>query len=130
VADAADVAVVQSVARSFGAAAGLGSQDQWALATAATEAATNILKFSGHGWVTFRVLADPSGVVEFHAVDVGPTGPGLADGVVPVASPASRGLGCGLGAIQRLMDQTAVENLPGGGFSVTARKRVRTGDPP
>jgi serine/threonine-protein kinase RsbT len=127
-----DVAVAQTRARSMAAAAGFPRRAQWEIATAVSEAATNIVKHASHGWVHLRVIPATLLCFEFEAVDHG-TGIGdvdlaIRDGVsegtdlsVPGPIVARRGLGLGLGAIRRLMDRLEVSSTAQG-TSLRAQK--------
>ena len=110
----ADAAVASLVAREFAASAGLGPASGAALATAVSELTTNILKYAGRGWATFRVLpATPSGV----EVVVEDRGPGIADLASAMRDHVSTGgsLGLGLPGTKRLVDDFEIRSQPGGG---------------
>lgn len=111
-------------ARRFAERLGFSRPAQYEIATAVSEAATNIAKFAGRGRITFSVL--PGGM-EFRAED---EGPGIADPdsalrdgfsegrqIDPDQSPFARrrGLGSGLPAIVRLTDYLSLTpNQPHG----------------
>ena len=131
----AEVAWVQRQVRDYAAGCGLAPALQWALAIAASEAATNILKFAGSGTLALRVLGGTPRWVELEARDRGPGIPdpdaALEDGVSEGALRAAelrpdrrRGLGLGLGAIRRLTDRVEIRPNPGGGTILLARKQV------
>lgn len=105
----------------------------WELGIAASELATNVARHGGGGRLTVRLIDEPKRGLELVAEDNGPgfadIDTALRDGVsegrvladeVPLA--ARHGLGTGLGALQRLTDELAVENKPGGGARVRAAK--------
>ncbi len=138
---AADVAVACTAARRLAAAVGLDARAQWELATAVAEAASNIVKHAGSGRVSLRAAAGGRPCVELEAVDRGPGIPQLdlarRDGVTggrawdPWEADGPRpSLGCGLGAIERLMDDVRVESAPGAGTRVIARKLGPPRPPP
>ncbi len=130
----ADVLVVQGSARRMAAELGFGARSQWEIAIAVSEAAANIFKHTPGGSVVLRcrLICDRE-CFEFEAADRG-------DGVDDIPSAKRdgmsqgcdlatyegvdrpRGLGAGLGAIYRLMDQVTMGNRPQGGFSVVAQK--------
>ena len=129
---AADVAIVQVRAGAFVRAAGLDVDEQWRVAIATSEAATNAIKFGAPASVVFRKIASPYLGIE---VEVSDSGPGFddVDQVLRRATldeavpwhPARRGLGLGLGAIRRLMDELFVGNRERGGGCVVMRKWKR-----
>jgi serine/threonine-protein kinase RsbT len=133
VARPAEVIQAQIRARRFAAAAGLSTRAQWELAIAVSEAATNMVKYAGGGVITLRELSTPRAGVEFEAADQGAGIPSieraLQDHVsddlhlLERADPRSaRGLGLGLGAIHRLMDEVVIDAGPGRGTSIRGRK--------
>jgi serine/threonine-protein kinase RsbT len=119
----------------FAKAAGFGEQGQWAAAITVEELVTNAVKHAGGGTLYLERLHEPSAGM---AVVVEDNGPGIADVsraledgysrgrfITPDDTPADRtGLGSGLGAVRRLMDEVLVENKPQGGLRVTARKYI------
>jgi anti-sigma regulatory factor (Ser/Thr protein kinase) len=129
VAEDADVAYVQARARLFAERAGLHKRVAWAVAIVASELATNIVKFGAPGKLTLR---DLRGRIEIEACDSGPgfldTHAALRDGVsegidrnaVEVAFASRRGLGLGLGAVQRLADTLDIARRAQGGSVITA----------
>ncbi|MEZ4379746.1 MAG: ATP-binding protein [Nannocystaceae bacterium] len=132
----AEVIALQARARAFAAAAGLANVACWEVAIAVSEAATNMLKFAGGGVVTLRAGDSPRPHVEIEAQD---RGGGIAhleealvdnisEGVDAREDPRGRrGLGLGLGAIQRLMDEVEIDSAVGEGTTIRARKWIRAG---
>ncbi len=118
---------------------GFSENDLWEICIAASELVTNVLKYAGTGRMTVRSLSSNATEPEIELV-VEDSGPGiddietaLIDGVsegqeiVQVPDPRlRRGLGAGLGAVQRLMDKVTIENKTPSGVVVTARKKART----
>lgn len=134
-----ELAWLQRQVREFAAARGLAPALQWALAIAASEAATNFLKFAGSGLLTVRVVEGTPRWVELEARDRGPgiadPAAALEDGVSEGVSLANdprlarrRGLGLGLGAIRRLTDRIEIRPNPGGGTILLARKRLEASE--
>lgn len=132
---ATTVAWVQASVRAFARANGLSTRDEWSLAVAASEAATNIIKFATTGVITVRIVASPP-LLELVADDDGPgvsdVARALVDGVsegVVLAETESRagrrGLGTGLGAIARVMGELTIDRSPRGGARITARRPLR-----
>ncbi len=129
------IAYVQSRVRAFVRAVGGGVRDEWCIAIAASEAATNIGKFATRG--ALRLVAHDDGpAVELVAEDDGPgvddvdraLRDGVSEGVdLATVEPSAkrRGLGAGLGAIARQMDSLTIERRAGGGTRLVARRRLR-----
>jgi serine/threonine-protein kinase RsbT len=126
------VVVAQRRARLYAAALGFARQAQWEVATAVSEAAANMLKYARSGHIVLRAVGNTGHVLEFEAVDRGSGIADLAlamkDGVsegrdltVDAAAGHRRGLGLGLGAIRRLMDDLQVFST-GDGTRLVARK--------
>lgn len=130
-----DVITAQIKTRRFAGAVGFPKHAQWELAIAVSEAATNILKYGVRGSIYLAFYIDNPPFLEFVARDEGAgfesVGFALQDRVsdgvdLRVAPrPGHRGLGLGLGAITRLMDDVEIASAPTGGAIVRARKRMR-----
>ncbi|MEZ4453854.1 MAG: ATP-binding protein [Nannocystaceae bacterium] len=129
----AEVVSVQIRARKFAAAAGLSTRAQWELAIAVSEAATNMIKYAGGGVIVLRQLDAPRAGVEFEARDEGAGIASLERAIQDHVSDdvhrseradprSARGLGLGLGAIHRLMDEVVIDAGPGRGTSIRGRK--------
>ncbi len=122
---------LQSEVRRFVRTAAPSSKAEWAIAIAVSEAATNIQKFAGRGVITLR---QEPGFITFVAEDDGPgfdptiaLQDGISEGIdlSTVDSRAGlRGLGTGLGAIQRLMGELEIERRAAGGVRLVARHRL------
>lgn len=130
----ADVLIAQNLARSFAERLGFQRRGQWEIATAVSEAATNILAHGVRGTITFYDCHDDPQRMEFVATDhgagIGDVGRALVDGVsngrphLPGSGVIRAGLGCGLGAISRLMDGLTISTSPSGGTILRAHKRA------
>lgn len=132
-----DVPYVQSRARAFAREIGLAVRAQWAVAIAASELATNVVKFGLPGTLTLRARPGPPAFLEIEAADRGPgfadVERALRDGVsegldlttLDALPRSRRGLGTGLGAVRRLTDELSVHPRTGGGTLVTARIHLR-----
>jgi serine/threonine-protein kinase RsbT len=112
---------------------GFASEAASAIAIAVSELVTNALKFSGGGTVVARPIDEPLPGIEIVVVDDGPwVGEvdaaridGYSEGRILVPDDLARrprGRGVGLGAVERLMDELAIEEAAGGGVRVSARK--------
>ncbi len=117
----------------FAQSLGYSNRSCWEIALAASELVSNVLKHAGAGRLTIRTIKVPQAGLEVRTEDCGPgiTDPerALQDGysegrfLTPdVASGDRRGLGCGLGAVKRLMDAVSIGSRPQGGAIVVARK--------
>lgn len=129
----ADRLATAAVARRFGLRAGLSAARSEELAVAVAELASNVARHARDGSLVLRRLETPRLMIEVICRD---RGPGIAD---PVAarrdgfsggrqlapdSPRRAGLGLGLGAVERLMDEVQIDSQLGTGTVVTARKWI------
>jgi anti-sigma regulatory factor (Ser/Thr protein kinase) len=130
----ADVSVplLQVLARQAAETVGATNRERAEFATAVTEAATNILRHATRGVVVVRAFVGPPRELEFEALDHGPgiadPGAALVDGfsrgkALEIDQSRARGMGCGFGAIQRLMGRLSVES-EASGTRVLAQKRL------
>ena len=132
----ADVCNVQTAARHWARRLGFAAKAQWEVAIAASEAATNMLKHAGGGVIVFRNLEGEKPGMIFEARD---QGPGIQDPAQAMEDGYSeggwicdltdfrrrRGLGSGLPAIKRMMDQVIIQSPPEGGALLTAVKYLK-----
>jgi len=127
-----DADCVALAARTFSREAGLGVRAQWEVGIAASELATNMIKFAGSGEIRLRREPTPRAAVVVEAVDRGAgiadLDAALADGFSEGASLSpdrprreGQGLGVGLGSVHRMMDRVEFET-DHGGTRVVARK--------
>ncbi len=130
-----DAPMIQARARTFVGELGFATDAQWCVAIAASELATNAVKYAGGGTLSLAWVEAPPYVL-LEAVD---SGPGIDDptraatdfvsGGVDLRNAESvvgrSGTGTGLGSIGRLMDTRHIENLPRGGLRVEARKYLK-----
>jgi len=122
VCEPADIATTVSAARSLTREIGFGESQQFLIASAISELATNIARYAGRGQVEIRVLASGDRLgLEVIARD---SGPGIADIEQAMQEHFSggNGLGLGLPSVKRIMDEFILESSPGKGTTVTARK--------
>jgi serine/threonine-protein kinase RsbT len=131
-----DVIYAQIRSRLSAGSLGFGVKEQWEISVSVSEAATNILKFAGSGEICFTGIEGDRPGLEFQARD---GGPGISDPELAVKDDYSegrlldenviryklRGMGSGLPAIQRLMDELLIACPPEGGTLLTARKYLR-----
>jgi serine/threonine-protein kinase RsbT len=128
-----DVVYVQVRARNFARAARIPPRAQWAYAIVASELASNVLKYGSTGSITLRGRMAPRPFVEIETVDAGrgigdvehALRDGISDGVDHAKNGTPRherrGLGLGLGAVQRLSDSLRIAPRADGGTLVVAR---------
>ena len=95
-----------------------------------------MLKFAGSGRLVLKRLTAPRPGIEIVVEDDGPgiddIEQAMLDGVsegreiaeIPIKE--RRGIGGGLGAVDRLMDEFELVNRPDGGVRATARKWIKT----
>jgi serine/threonine-protein kinase RsbT len=113
---------------------GFDTQAAWAVAITISELLSNAIKFAGAGTLSLVALHDPRPGLEIRMAD---EGPGLEDFQASLRDGYSegkdlsdpeqhvwprRGLGAGLGAVKRLMDELEAIHPEEGGLVVIARK--------
>jgi len=116
-------------AEAFALELGFDSRAAAEVAIAVSELVSNSLKYAERGRLELLAIDRPKRGLEVVQTD---DGPGIEDIERAVVDGYSRGhlvvthepggLGVGLGAVRRLMDEVTIENQPGGGLRVCARK--------
>ena len=110
-------------ARCLAVEAGFDETNQVLIATAASELATNIVKYAKEGEVILKIIQrDRQLGIEIIARD---DGPGIRDieQVMQDNFSTSKGsLGLGLPSVQRIMDEFKIESQPGHGTIVSTLK--------
>jgi serine/threonine-protein kinase RsbT len=110
-------------ARCLAVEAGFDETNQVLIATAASELATNIVKYAKEGEVILKIIQrDRQLGIEIIARD---DGPGIRDieQVMQDNFSTSKGsLGLGLPSVQRIMDEFKIESQPGQGTIVSTLK--------
>ncbi len=118
----APVAAVRQRARELAMVLGFGARESEAVAIAVSELAYNIAVHAGRGHVTLQTVAAAGrrGLVVIARDD----GPGIGDleWALTDGCSSSGGLGSGLPAARRLMDEFDIESAAGRGTTVTAKK--------
>jgi serine/threonine-protein kinase RsbT len=121
--DHSDKEQVIMTARYLATEAGFDETHQLLIATAASELATNIVKYAKEGEVILKIVQrDRQLGIEIIARD---NGPGIRDieQVMQDNFSTSKGsLGLGLPSVQRIMDEFKIESQPGHGTIVSALK--------
>jgi serine/threonine-protein kinase RsbT len=121
VAEQADVERARRNARSLAAAQGLDAGDSEAVALAVSELAANLVRYAEAGELVLSPMTGSRGAgVEIESRDLGP---GIADLELVLRDGYSTGggLGSGLPAVRRLMDEFEISSTPGG-TRIVARK--------
>ena len=136
IATSADALSCPTTCAAFARRLGFDDRSAREIEIAAAELATSLLRHAGGGTLTARAVSEPFAGIELETRD---EGPGFADIEVAMRDGFSQGkdlalevpptmrsgLGAGMGAIERLMDDLRIENRPNGGAIVTASKRLR-----
>lgn len=127
-----DAILCRNAAAAEAAEMGFATAQQWEVAIAVSELVTNVIKYAGKGLITMRELDEPRPGLEVIVEDRGPGIPDLEAALVdgwsegkmidPDKLQDRRGLGLGLGAVRRLMDELELANRPDGGLRAVARK--------
>ncbi|WP_419778366.1 anti-sigma regulatory factor [Maridesulfovibrio sp.] len=120
--DISDAGIALGVARCMAADAGFGEKEQYLIATAVSELATNVVRYAGNGIMVLRIIHDGDKVgLEVVAKD---SGPGIADVDLAMQEnySTSGSLGLGLPGVERLMDEFHLDSAVGQGTTCTARK--------
>lgn len=130
-----DAACAATETRAFAQRAGLETRAQWEVSIAASELATNVLKFAGGGTLEIRHVLSPRRAVVIEVTDhgggIGDVTAAVTDGwseggpLTPERAAAARGLGVGLGSVHRMMDDVNIQTEPGHGTRIVATKFAR-----
>lgn len=110
--------------------AGFKLNDSTMIATAASELATNIIRYAGKGVMVVSVVKNTcDGIIgiELQALDNGPGIENVERAMQDQYSSLSDSLGLGLPSVKRIMDDFVIESIPGKGTRVRARKWKRYG---
>ena len=111
--------------RQISVKAGFNNTEETMIATAASELATNIIRYAKAGKITISIIKnikDGRSGVELFAYD---EGPGIADinlAMQDQYSSLPNSLGLGLPSVKRIMDEFYIESVFGKGTRVLARK--------
>lgn len=121
--------VIYSV-REMASRIGFKETDQAMIATAASELATNILRYAGSGEMYLSILHDNIrhlNGIELFAVDMGPGIHDIELSMKERYSTQSGSLGLGLPCVQRIMDEFEIESIVGAGTRIIVRKWLKNG---
>jgi len=119
------VALAQRAAREVAEAVGFAETEREQIAIAASELATNLVRHASGGSIVVSTVTDGQRAgLEILSED---SGPGIAapEHALTDGYSTSGGLGLGLGAVHRLMDELTFSSSPGGGARIVCRRWVR-----
>lgn len=111
--------------RAMAVKAGFQQTDEFMVATASSELATNILRYAGKGEIVVSIIKDAERGIAGIELDAKDTGPGIGDveqAMREQYSSLSNSLGLGLPSIRNIMDEFYIESVPGRGTRVLTRK--------
>jgi serine/threonine-protein kinase RsbT len=117
-----DIVAARRTVRGLAVEMGFGLTDVTRIVTAASELARNIFKYGGGGVMRWRQVEDAGRPgIELQFID---HGPGIADIDLALQEGYStgRGLGLGLPAARRLMDEMDIQSTAGKGTQITLKK--------
>jgi anti-sigma regulatory factor (Ser/Thr protein kinase) len=128
--DAADLSAARLAARSISAAIGFDEQAVEEIVLVVSELATNLVKHAKDGTLRLRQTEEAGRTgIQIDSEDQGPGIPNVEQAIADDFSTAGS-LGCGLGAVNRLMDEFTVDSHPGTGTSIVCRRWLRLDIPP
>ena len=121
--DPGDKERVVMTARHLAAEAGFDEINQFLIATAASELATNIVKYAKKGELLLKIVQrDRRLGIQMIARDDGPGIKDIAKAMQDNFSTSKDSLGLGLPSVKRIMDEFKIESQPGRGTIVSALK--------
>ncbi len=121
--DSSDKEQVIIAASNLAAEAGFNETNQFLIATAASELATNIVKYAKEGEVVIKIVQkDRQLGIKIIARDDGPGIEDIKQVMQDNFSTTKGSLGLGLPSVQRIMDEFKIESQPGHGTTVFAWK--------
>jgi serine/threonine-protein kinase RsbT len=117
-----DIVATRHTVREIALQVGFGITDITRIVTAASELARNVYKYGGGGIVRWRrVASEARSGIELQFIDQGPGIPDISKALEAGYS-TGQGLGLGLPAAKRLMDELEIRSDPGRGTCVTLTK--------
>jgi len=121
----ADIVTARLIGRAMAQELGFSPGDATLIATAISELARNVVQYAREGEVRFSILS--SGGRQGISVTVVDKGPGIDDvsAALEDGFSTSGRLGLGLPGVRRLMDELAIDSLPGHGTTVKVKKWKR-----
>ncbi len=130
ISDVGDLSAARLAVRSMSTAIGFDEQAVQEIALVVSELATNLVKHAKDGVLRLRRTEEAGRTgIQIDAEDQGPGIPNVEQAIADDFSTA-RSLGCGLGAVNRLMDEFDVASRPGAGTSIVCKRWLRLDVPP
>jgi serine/threonine-protein kinase RsbT len=128
VSSTADVERTRRATRRLAISVGFGAEDAEAVVLAASELATNLVRYAPGGELLVSIVSEGAGTGI--ALESRDTGPGIADVALALRDGYSTGggLGSGLPAVRRLMDDFSLTTGPTG-TRIEARKWLNDPSP-
>lgn len=119
--DETGVVDARTQARAFARDLGFDRTHQARIATAVSELARNIYAYAGSGHIQLAALESPRAGVKIVAIDAGPGIPNLSE-ILDGNYRSRTGMGLGILACKRLMDEFSIVSEAGRGTMVTIAK--------
>src|SRR5713101_7264621 len=129
ISDVGDLSTARLAARSISTAIGFDERAVEEIALVVTELATNLVKHAQDGVLRLR-RTEESGRTGIQ-IDSEDQGPGIRNVEQAIGDGFSTAgsLGCGLGAVNRLMDEFDITSRPGAGTSIVCKRWLRLNVP-
>jgi anti-sigma regulatory factor (Ser/Thr protein kinase) len=125
ISDVGDLGAARLAARSMSTAIGFDERAVEEIALVVSELATNLVKYAKDG--ILRLRRTEEGGMTGIEIDSEDRGPGISNVEQAIGDDfsTSGSLGCGLGAVNRLMDEFDVSSRPGAGTSIVCKRWLR-----
>lgn len=119
-----DHAQIVYTVRRLTAQMGFDENQQFLIATAASEMSTNIIRYAGKGRITLRTVQKGSREgIEIVAQDEGPGIENIEEAMKEHFS-KGKGLGLGLSSVKSIMDEFDIQSKSGNGTRIVTRKWI------
>src|SRR5713226_8505963 len=130
ISDVGDLGAARGAARSMSTAIGFDERVVEEIAIVVSELATNLVKHAKDGILRLRRAEEDGRTgIQIDSEDQGPGIPNVEQAIADNFS-TSGSLGCGLGAVNRLMDEFDVTSRPGAGTRIVCKRWLRLDIPP
>src|SRR6266851_5341310 len=130
ISDVGDLSAARLMARSMSTAIGFDERAVEEIALVVSELAANLVKHAKGGVLRLRQTEEAGRTgIQIDSEDQGPGIPNVEQAIADDFSTAGS-LGCGLGAVNRLMDEFDVASRPGAGTSIVCKRWLRLDVPP
>src|SRR3981081_1980834 len=128
--DLGDLGAARLAAKSMSTAIGFDERAVEEIAVVVSELATNLVKHAKDGVLRLRRTEEAGRTgIQIDSEDQGPGIPNVEQAIADNFSTVGS-LGCGLGAVNRLMDEFDVASGPGAGTSIVCKRWLRLDIPP